>query len=129
MTDIHPQTLSLSPETLAICQLEASAELPRWAQDAPFVSITRTSDELSIVCAEEKVPPDIKADRGWRSFKLHGPFPFSLVGILNSVTIPLAQANIGIFAISTYDTDHVLVKEHDLARAIQTLKDAGHTIA
>jgi uncharacterized protein len=76
----------------------------------------------------EAVPDNVKADGHWRGFKLHGPFPFSLVGILNSATIPLAQANIGIFAISTYDTDYVLIKESNLSLAIMTLREAGHTV-
>jgi len=125
---IHPQTLFLFPETFAICRLEKGSALPQWVQTDPFFSITGTPDELSLVCPVEPIPSDIHADRGWRCFKLQGPFPFSLTGILNSVTIPLAQADIGIFAISTYDTDYVLVKEHALERAIAVLTKAGHTI-
>lgn len=125
---IHPQTLSLFPETFAICRLEKDAPLPQWARGGPFLSITQTPDEVSIVCPAEYVPANINADPGWRCFKLHGPFPFSLVGILNSITIPLAEANVGIFAISTYDTDYVLVKEHDLPRAIDVLATVGHTL-
>jgi len=125
---IHPQTLTLFSETFAICRLEKDAALPSWARTGSFHSITQTLDELSIVCPAEAVPVEIQVDSGWRCFKLHGPFPFSLVGILNSITIPLAQANVGIFAISTYDTDYVLVKEHDLQRAIHVLTEAGHTL-
>jgi hypothetical protein len=125
---IHPQTLSLLPETFAICRLAKGASLPQWVRTDLFFSITGTPDELSLVCPAEPVPEDVQADRGWKCFKLHGPFPFSLVGILNSVTIPLAQANIGIFAVSTYDTDYVLVKEHDLQQAIAALTQAGHSI-
>ena len=125
---IHPQTLTLFPETFATCRLERGTPLPPWVQTEPFCSLTNTPDELSLVCLADPVPPDIQADRDWRCFKLHGPFPFSLVGILNSITVPLAQANIGIFAISTYDTDYVLVKEHHLQQAISVLTEAGHTI-
>ncbi len=125
---IVPLTLSLLPETLAICRFEPGTPLPQWLPTATFFSLTNTNDELSLVCSMEAVPDDVKADSHWRGFKLHGPFPFSLVGILNSVTIPLAEANIGIFAISTYDTDYVLVKESNLSRAIMTLREAGHTI-
>jgi hypothetical protein len=125
---IHPQTLSLFPETFATCRLEKGSPLPPWVQTEPFCSITNTPDELSIVCPSGPVPADVQADRDWRCFKLHGPFEFSLVGILNSITVPLAQANIGIFAISTYDTDYVLVKEHNLQQAISVLTEAGHTI-
>ncbi|HLZ59540.1 MAG TPA: ACT domain-containing protein [Ktedonosporobacter sp.] len=125
---IHPQTLSLFAEAFAICRLKNDVSVPAWAQTGPFFSITHTPDELSVVCLAEPIPADVQADRGWRCFKLHGPFPFSLVGILNSITVPLAQANIGIFALSTFDTDYVLVKEHDLPQAIATLTGAGHTI-
>lgn len=128
MAIIHPQTLFLFSETFAICRLDKGAALPPWAQTNPFFSITGTPDELSLVCVNDPVPTDVHADRGWRCFKLQGPFPFSLTGILNSITIPLAQANIGIFAISTYDTDYVLVKEHNLQQAITVLREAGHTI-
>jgi hypothetical protein len=125
---IHPQTLFLLSETFAICRLEKGASLPQWVQSDPFFSITGTADELSLVCPVEPVPAEIQADRGWRCFKLQGPFPFSLTGILNSVTVPLAQADIGIFAVSTYDTDYVLVKEHALQQALSVLTEAGHTI-
>jgi hypothetical protein len=125
---IVPLTLSLLPETLAICRLEPGTPLPQWIPTNTFFSITGTDDELSLVCTMKAVPDDVKVDGDWRGFKLHGPFPFSLVGILNSVTIPLAQANIGIFAISTYDTDYVLIKESNLSLAITTLRDAGHTL-
>jgi hypothetical protein len=125
---IHPLTLSLLSDSFAICRLENDAAIPQWALSGPFLSLTHTEDELSIVCPAQRIPADIHADRDWRCFKLHGPFPFSLVGILNSVTIPLAEANIGIFAISTYDTDYVLVKERNLQHAIDTLTTAGHTV-
>jgi hypothetical protein len=125
---IHPQTLSLFAESFATCRQRKGTQVPSWVQTEPFCSITHTPDELSIVCPATLVPAEVQADRDWRCFQLHGPFPFSLVGILNSISIPLAQAHIGIFAISTYDTDYVLVKEHDLQQAIAALTEAGHTI-
>lgn len=125
---IYPQTLFLFPDIFAICRLEKGSALPQWVQTDPFFSLTGTPDELSLVCAAGPVPVDVQADCGWRCFKLQGPFPFSLTGILNSVTIPLAQADIGIFAISTYDTDYVLVKEFALEQALLALTEAGHTI-
>jgi hypothetical protein len=128
MVTIHPQTLFLLTETFAICRLEKGSPLPQWVQTDSFFSITGTTDELSLVCPAESVPTRIQTDRGWRCFKLQGPFPFSLTGILNSVTVPLAQADIGIFAVSTYDTDYVLIKEHALQQALSVLTEAGHTI-
>jgi hypothetical protein len=128
MTTIHPQTLFLLFETFAVCRLEKGSPVPQWVPTEPFFSVTGTADELSIVCPAEVVPAEIQADRGWRCFKLQGPFPFSLTGILNSITVPLAEGGIGIFAISTYDTDYVLVKEENLQQALSILTDAGHTI-
>jgi hypothetical protein len=125
---IHPLTLFLLPETFAICRLDPGTPLPNWVQTNSFFSLTNTSEEISLVCLLESLPSDVNADRDWRCFKLQGPIPFSLAGILNSVTVPLAQANLGIFAISTYDTDYVLVKKEVLPQALSALTDAGHTI-
>ncbi len=125
---IHPQTLYLLLEVFAICRLEEGSAVPQWLQTDHFFSLTSTPDELSLVCPAETVPEGGQADRGWRCLKLQGPFEFSLTGILNSVTVPLAEAGIGIFAISTYDTDYVLVKEHSLPQALSVLTHAGHTI-
>jgi hypothetical protein len=125
---IHPLTLFLLPETFAICHLAPGTPFPDWVQTNSFFSLTNTSEEISLVCLMESLPSDVEADRDWRCFKLPGPIPFSLAGILNSVTLPLAQANLGIFAISTYDTDYVLVKQEVLPQALSALTDAGHTI-
>jgi hypothetical protein len=97
-------------------------------QTNAFFSLTNTSEELSLVCPIEFLPSGVNADRDWRCFKLQGPIPFSLTGILNAITAPLAQANLGIFAISTYDTDYVLVKKEVVPQALSALRDAGHTI-
>jgi hypothetical protein len=124
----HPLTLFLLPETFAICQFAPGTPFPDWVPTNSFFSVTNTSDELSLVCLMESLPSDLDADRDWRCFKLQGSIPFSLTGILNSITMPLAQANLGIFAISTYDTDYVLVKKEVLLQALSALTDAGHTI-
>ena len=92
-------------------------------------SVTRTPDELSIVCSEASVPPTARAQRGWRALEVQGPLDFSLTGVLAALTAPLAQARISIFALSTYDTDYLLVPGEDLARACATLTAAGHTVA
>lgn len=125
---IQPLTLLLLPEDFAICRMNPGTSLPAWVQTSSFFSLSSTVEETSIVCRMESIPPDIAADQDWRCFKLQGPFPFSLVGILNSVTVPLAEAGIGIFAISTYDTDYVLVKKSNLSQALSALKEVGHTI-
>ena len=120
--------LSLLPETLAICRLDPEVSLPPWVKAGRFVSITRTSDELSIVCAEANVPEAVKADRGWRCFKVEGPLDLSLTGVLASLANPLAEARINIFALSTFDTDYLLVKEDKVARAAEVLTRSGHQL-
>ncbi len=121
-------SLSFRPLELsfAICRFAPTLNLPTWAFEGEFFNITRTLEELSIVCLESQVPPDVKAEFGWKGFMLEGPFDFGLTGILSSVLLPLAEAQIGIFALSTFDTDYVLVKEEHFERALETLERAGH---
>ncbi|HET8845435.1 MAG TPA: ACT domain-containing protein [Ktedonobacteraceae bacterium] len=125
---IHPLALSLLPEAFAVCRFAPGTPLPEWVQTDSFFSFSGTPEETSLVCSMISIPSDVKADRGWRCFKIQGPLPFSLVGVLNSVTVPLAQAHISIFAVSTYDTDYILIKESVLPQALSILTDAGHTI-
>lgn len=108
----------------AIARLEPAAAVPAWANDARFSSITRTADELSIVCPESDVPAGVRAECGWAMLKLAGPFPFTATGVLSSFLAPLAAARISVFAVSTFDTDYVLVKRKDLERAVETLEAA-----
>ncbi|PTA68764.1 ACT domain-containing protein [Deinococcus arcticus] len=121
-----PQTLSLLPGRYAVVQLPPDAPLPTLA--GAFWSLTRTPDELSLVCAEDQVPPGATAADGWVALKLHGPFPFHLTGILAGVLGPLRDAGVGIFALSTFDTDYVLVKQAQQAGATAALRAAGHTV-
>ena len=102
------------------------ATWPDWLPVEGFVSVTRTAGEISVVCEERWVPAGILKETGFRAWEFEGPFPFGLTGILNSVLHPLAQAGIGIFAMSTYDTDYVLVKAEDLERSIEILRQCGH---
>lgn len=120
-------TLSVLPERLAICRLDYGADVPAWTT-GDFVSITRTRDELSIVCNERDVPSGVKADRGWRALKIEGPLDLALTGVLASIAVPLAEARINIFAISTFDTDYVLVKADRVRDAIGVLRRAGHVV-
>ena len=120
--------LSVLGERLAVCRLDLPAEIPAWATGAPFFSVTRTSDELSIVCPEEHVPPGITCERGWRALRFDGPFEFGLVGVLASVAAPLAQSEVSILAIATYDSDYVLVEESQLLLATQVLRGRGHEV-
>jgi hypothetical protein len=122
------QTLQLLAAHLAICRLAPSAAVPQWATGGGFLSITRTEEELSLVCAESAVPHDAKCERGWRAFKVEGPLDFALTGVLASIAAPLAAARVSIFAVSTFDTDYVLVKEDALDEAVRALTAAGHTV-
>ncbi len=119
-------TLSLLSDTFAICRLEPDADIPSWALAEDFCSITRTVEELSLVCLQEVVPEGTRAEKGYRCLKVEGPLDFSLTGILSSLTIPLAQAGISVLAISTFDTDYLLVKETQVDRAVQKLSQAGY---
>jgi hypothetical protein len=121
--------MQLLPGSYAICRLDANASLPRWATSSPFFSVMRTQDELSIVCPEPSVPETFAVvERGWRIFRLEGPFQFGLTGVLVSVLTPLAEAGVGIFSLSTYDTDYVLVKSDQITAARDALIAAGHVL-
>lgn len=119
--------LSLLPEPLAVCRLEPGAPLPSWA-GGPFTAFTRTPDELSVVCAEAGLPPAVRREGGWRALKVAGPLDFSLTGILAALAGPLAAAGVSLFAISTFDTDYILIKETALTQASAVLRAAGHTL-
>ena len=121
-------TLTVLPETLAICRLSVDEAVPDWAMLGEFVSITHTNDELSIVCAEDNAPADVKADRGWRALKVEGPLDLALTGIVASLADPLAKAQINIFAVSTFDTDYLLVKGYNLPSACDVLRRAGQHV-
>lgn len=117
--------LNTLPETLAVSQLDPNSPIPLWAVQSKFYAIHRTFEELSIICNESAVPQEVKSERGWRAFKVEGPLDFSLTGVLASIANPLAEAKISIFAISTFDTDYVMVKESDLEKARTVLTEAG----
>jgi uncharacterized protein len=119
-------TLKLFPEKYSICRLAPQEALPDWALKSGFVSITRTARELSVVCLSDCVPAEISHEGGWRMFEFQGPFAFTQTGILASVLDPLARAEVGILALSTFDTDYLLVKEERLADARTALVAANH---
>ena len=114
----------------AVCRLAAETSLPAWA-DGPagsFVSITRTGDELSIVCRQEFVPEGIRCERGWRVLRFAGTLDFTLVGVLASLLVPLADADVAVFVVSTFDTDYLLVKEDRLDAVLAVLRREGHGV-
>lgn len=123
-----PQTLLVLAGSFAICKLEPAAPIPPWATADGLFSITRTADELSIVCRQDAVPEGILCERDWRCLRVAGAMPFSVVGVLASLTAPLAEAGISLFAISTFDTDYLLVKAEDMEKAVEALRGHGHNI-
>ena len=120
--------LELLDGTYAVVRLDAGAAPPAWATGGPFVSVTRTEAELSVVCPETAVPPDARAERGWRCLRVAGPLGFGMTGILASLAGPLASSGVSIFVVSTYDTDYLLVQDRDLDRGTAALSRAGHTV-
>jgi hypothetical protein len=119
--------LTILPDTLAVCRLSPSADIPQWAlQNKTLLSITYTSDELSLVCLEAMVPDGVQYEGSWRAIKVQGPLDFSLTGILVALATPLAAAHIPIFALSTFDTDYLLLQEEYLSQAKMVLEQNGH---
>ncbi len=112
----------------AICRLDAGMVSPEWVLGGPFYSITRTPDELSVICLHEQVPKDVQSQPGWRLLKIEGPFEFDEIGVLASLTAPLAEAQISLLTISTFDTDYILIQEDNFHQAIYILAAAGHKI-
>jgi hypothetical protein len=120
--------LTLLPDRFAVSRLAADAPIPGWATQGAFFSVTRTRDELSVVCELSRVPAGVQSQPGWRVFKVHGPFVLSEIGVLSALAAPLAAAKISLFAVSTFDTDYLLVASETLLAAIAALERAGHAI-
>jgi hypothetical protein len=114
--------------SFAVCKLPPGSPVPAWATDGELFSVSRTADELSVVCPEGGVPEGVACERGWRCLRVAGSMPFTLVGVLASLTAPVARAGVGVFAISTFDTDYLLVKAADFPKAIAALRGAGHDV-
>ena len=122
-------TLDVVEAPIAVCRLPADAPVPEWAWTAgTFLTITRTSQELSITADAAVVPADVPAQRGWRAFKVRGTIGFSVVGLLSSIVAPLSQAGMTVLSISTHDTDWFLVRRDDLEHATSVLERAGHHV-
>jgi uncharacterized protein len=118
--------LTVLPGEFAVCQLPAGSEPPAHQPGTAFWSMTVTPEEVSVVCLAEEVPADANVHRGLRAIKIEGPLDFDVVGVLGSLTAPLTRAQVSVFAVSTYNTDYVLVGEHNLRQAVTALKIAGH---
>ena len=120
-------TFTLLPHSYAIARLDAGKPTPAWPR-GEFVSITRTPEELSIVCRDDAVPRSVRADRGWRCLVLQGPFALDLTGVAAEFTRVLAQAGVSVFVIATFDTDYVLVPDRLIERAVAALRGASHLV-
>jgi uncharacterized protein len=120
--------LRLLETRLAVCRFNPGEGLPEWATRGGFFSITRTAEELSVVCPEVLVPQGVHAEDGWRAFRVAGTMDFSVVGVLAALSVPLARAGVSLFALSTFDTDYLLVKERNLEQAIIALTNEGHIV-
>ena len=129
MNTTHRLRLHVLDETIAVCRLAATAPVPEWADGSGFVSTTRTRDELSIACPQERVPPGVVHQPGYRVLAVEGPLAPDLIGVLRSLAAPLADAGVPILAIGTFDTDYVLVRAADLDHALDALRLAGHVVA
>lgn len=119
--------LELLGEKLALCRLGGGEDVPGWAR-GELVATVRTAEELSLVCAAEAVPADVRSDGGWRALRVAGTLDLALTGVLAELLTPLAAAEVPIFAVSSYDTDYVLVPGRRLEAAIEALTTAGHEL-
>ena len=120
--------LSLLKDKYGICTLPNTAPIPDWALTQSLASITRTEKELTIVCRREILPSQYQSDLNWRCFKIDGSFDLNQIGVIASISSPLADAGISIYVISTYDTDYFLIQEQNLEQTISVLSDIGHNI-
>ena len=121
-------TLVALPGSYGICRLGPDEPVPAWGLQGEFFSATRTKEELSIVCAEAQIPATVLCESGWRLFKIDAVMDFSLVGIVAGISAVLAGADVGIFVLSTYNTDYILVRQPDFAVAAAALQAAGYTV-
>ena len=120
--------LTLQPDILAICRLDPSSHITAAMLTGNFVAITKTNDELSIICSQDNIPEEVIYTKGWRSLHITGAFEPDATGVLAAIITPLAEATLSVFAVSTYYTAHILIKDKNLNQAIQILTQAGHTI-
>ncbi len=126
--ELHSITLEQASGEYAVSRLDAAAPIPAWADGDGFVSISRSRQELSIVCAAARVPPGTVSEKEWSCWRFVGPFAFGATGIVLSVVRPLSLGGLGVFVVSTYDGDHLLLKTQDLPAAVQLLEAAGHVL-
>ncbi len=120
--------IEILPVEVSVSRLSSTSFIPDWVKESLFYSVTRTSDEISIVCESQYVPKDVKSEDGWSILKILDLLNFDLTGILSSIIVPLGDNRISVFAISTYNTDYILVKQDKLEEAIEILKRSFEVI-
>jgi nitrilase len=123
-----PLTLLEVVGRFAVCKLPPGSAIPAWATAGDVFSVTRTVEELTVVCRQEMVPSGTQAEVGWRCLRVAGAMPFTLVGVLASLTGPVASAGVGVFVVSTFDTDYLFVKDAGFQAAVAALRGAGHSV-
>jgi uncharacterized protein len=122
--------LRVLPERLSVSRLPVTAPWPVPRPGTSFFSVTRTGDELSVVSGEDEAPSGdgVRVEPDWRALEVAGPLDFGMVGVMAALTAPLADVDVSVFVVSTYDTDYVLVHAAALERALEALRAAGHTV-
>jgi len=120
--------ISVLDITVGVCRLSPTEDIPHWACQGELFSITNTGEELSILCEEKFIPKGVICERDWKVLKVEGPLDFSLIGILSRISSLLEDTGISLFALSTYDTDYILVKNKDIDSAVDALKNKEYDI-
>jgi hypothetical protein len=120
-------SMRLLSDVYGVCRMDKNDPIPEWIEDSRFYSVTKTMEELSVVCPQNRIPDHIKCEKGWRILKVEGTLEFSLIGILSFISTVLANNGISIFAISTYDTDYILIKEKDTDKVISVLTSENYS--
>ncbi len=120
--------LKLLSTPFAVLKLSPSEPIPTWATQSNHFFISKTSDELSIICPEQAVPSEVEASKAWRCFRVDGDLEFEQVGVVATVSKPIADAGISLFLVSTHDRDYVFVHVDSLEKAVETYKSIGFEI-
>ncbi len=127
--DAPPLSLAVLEGSFAVARLDPTQPVPEWAGGGELCSVTRTDAELSIVCEAARVPAGVAAELDWRCLAVAGPLDFAAVGVLAALTGALAEVGVSLFALSTYDTDYLLVRAAALETAVEALRRRGYSVS